>query len=564
MPGIVGFSCNGLPKERCVRALEAMTSAITHRDGYAVDDPFCDDAVCAGRAHTRIFNPGPQPAVAGDVHVWLDGEIVNHDELAADAGVVAESDPALLAALYAGEGLSFLRRIDGYYTAVIYDAARGLVHLAADRYGFRHVYWTERGGRFAWASELKALADVPDMDIVIDPDAVEEFLRVGQFLNDRTWFSGVELIPQGEVVTWNAADATVTKTPYWSYDEVKQKEPAGEEELLVEWERLFRRAVERRCRSGRIGSLLSGGLDSRAVVAAIPPDVSPLHLLTFGKSGSDDVEIARRVAAVRGAVHHAQILGADNWLKNRFRSVWWTDGQINLIEIHGSADIDERPQWFDVNVSGFIGDLSMGGSYIVGIPRHEIDALKNRVRRFTCVGLRNSLPVTEVRLPFADNDLLVFSLEIPDRLRKDHVIYNRLLLKCFPDYFRSIPWQKTGRPITWGPRLSAAAALWSKAQNELRAKVPWLGPGSRHFISHDQWIRQEPARSLLGKLIENPDALYPEYVDADEVRGLWRRHLAGEKLASRVGLHATFEVWLQQLFNREYRSGPSLDPTVTT
>ena len=561
MPGLVGFSCGPLERPACVAALDAMKALVTYRDFYGIDEAFCDGVVCASRAHTRIFQPEPQPARRGEVYVWLEGEFLNREELCTRHSVSAATDPDLLAVLYTrAHDFSFLRDVDGFFAAVIYDAARGLLHLVPDRYGFRHLYWSDRGGRIAWASELKAFLHVPGFALSIDADSVERFFTAGYFTGDRTWLDGVEVVPGGTVLTWDLAGGAREATRYWSYEEIHVMDPLpDEDEVIEEWGRLFADSVARCARRGRVGVLLSGGLDSRAIVAALPRSLDPAHLVTFGQEGSDDVEIARRVARLRGADHHVMLIDERSWLRDRFEGVWWTDGQLNLIDLHSKFTLEPRRAWFDINISGFIGDVTMGGSFLRGSRESEFAAMRNRFRRFTSVGLRMSQPLSESRLPYVANDLLEFSFSIPSALRKNHYIFNRMLLRAYPDYYRTIPWQKTGVPITWPHRLSNAAHYWGKATDRVktRLRLPGVMPRRRmHFGSYDLWMRREPARALFDAILTNPDALYPSYLEGVDVPGLWRRHLAGERLGSRVGLYVTFEVWLQQLFNATHREGP--------
>lgn len=568
MPGLVGFTCGDTARADCTRALDAMAALVTYRDFYGVDEAFCDGVVCAGRAHTRILQPQPQPAVAGGIRVWLEGEFLNRDEVRARHGVQAVTDPGILAELAGrGDDFSFLRDIEGSFVAVVYDTERSLLHLITDRYGFRHLYYSERGGRVSWASEFKAFAKVPGFDLAIDTDTVERVFSVGWFTGDGTWLEGVSLVPGATVLTWSLPGKERETSTYWSYDEIEVMDPVpGEDELIEEWARLFEESVARCCRGARVGALLSGGLDSRAVVAAMPREVDPVPLLTFGQRGSDDVEIARRVAAVRAGEHHVELFDETSWLEHRFEGVWWTDGQANVADLHGAFTVEKRREWFDVNVSGFIGDLNMGGSYVHETPQDEFDAMNNRVRRFTSVGLRTAQPFCENRLPFAGNALIEFSFAIPGSLRRDHYLYNKLLLRHYPDYYRTIPWQKTGVPITWPHRLATAARYVGSAAEKVKSRLAAAGLSPRrqkYFGSYDRWMRREPARGVLEGLLTDPGALYRGYIGSIDVADLWRRHLAGENLGSRVGMAVTFELFLQQLFKGKYREGPTRDSLKT-
>ena len=124
--------------------------------------------------------------------------------------------------------------------------------------------------------------------------------------------------------------------------------------------------------------MLSGGLDSRAIVAALTDDAAPFQMATFGQDHSAHIAIAARVARVRGGEHHVQNLSPANWIEERFAGVWWTDGQLNLLDMHGAEKLGERRNWFDVNISGFIGDLTMGGSHLGASQQDEYRTIASR------------------------------------------------------------------------------------------------------------------------------------------------------------------------------------------
>jgi asparagine synthase (glutamine-hydrolysing) len=92
--------------------------------------------------------------------------------------------------------------------------------------------------------------------------------------------------------------------------------------------------VERRCRPGeRVGLQLSGGLDSRAILAAMPKTDTPIHALTFGTIGDPEIEIAAQAAKIKS--HPPSLLSAGRQLLNGRRDlVWQLDGELNVIHAH--------------------------------------------------------------------------------------------------------------------------------------------------------------------------------------------------------------------------------------
>lgn len=565
MPGLVGFTNTNASPEDSRRALERMRDLLSYGESRHVDELFCDEHVCASRSHTNIIQPHPQPVSESGIHVWFDGEFYNREELLddfVDTSSFHANDPALLLALYQHDReFKFLNRVDGIYAAVIYDAGSRRVHLISDRYGLRHLFWTAQGNRFAWASEVKAMLELPGFEPKIDRETVDDFFRLGHLTGDRTWFEGVELLPSGTLLTWDLTSHAVDRRRYWWWDDIKPLEGApDEEELARELGRLFRASVERRSRhGGRVGLTLSGGLDSRAILAAIPEEIRPVAV-TFGRKSCDDVRIAARAAAVRGAEHHVAELNVSNWLAPRLEGVWTTDGQLNVMHMHISIVAPLLKQLYDVNLDGFLGDATIGGSYI---DNHEGDVkwnLDNRGRRFISQGPSVLRPFVETRLPFFDNEFLKLAMAVPESLRKDSYLYHKMLLLAFPEYFRDIAWQRTGAPIVWPQRDVKRRSFFSEKRQRLSEILEYYGlyrHPTHSYADYANWIRREPASSFFAKLLQDPSALYAEYIPRDQVIHTWERHMKGRDRTDDLGRFLTFEIWLRQVFKGEYRIAPS-------
>jgi asparagine synthase (glutamine-hydrolysing) len=292
--------------------------------------------------------------------VWLDGEFYNRDQICQSLGSDACSDPQLLVELFRAnrkdETFRFLRQINGIYSAVLYDVERRLLYLITDRYGLCHMYWTEQGGRLAWASEYKAFLALPAFQPEIDRRTVTDYFEMGHCLEDRTWFEGVQVLSPGSVLVCDLPQGVQRKVRYWGWDQIQPMSGATDEgEVVEEAGRLFRQAVARACAvGGRVGVHLSGGLDSRALLAAIPERDEPIHTVTFGQRGCDDIRFAQQAAKVRGAIHHVAEMNAANWLDDRFDAVWWLDGQKNLLHMHALHGLRVSRAYYDANLHGYL------------------------------------------------------------------------------------------------------------------------------------------------------------------------------------------------------------------
>ena len=143
-----------------------------------------------------------------------------------------------------------------------------------------------------------------------------------------------------------------------------------------------------------------------------------------------------------------------------------------------------------------------------------------------------------------------------------------MLLETYPEFFNKIPRQGTGgEPISppgVGRKLKkktekVAYRIHNKVKRVVRKNglsFPDWDPTQKKGDFHDYntWIREEPAREFVEKVLLNPDALYPQYIDQEKVNAHWQAHLSGEKNQfDKLGQILTFEIWLQQVFNGCYR-----------
>lgn len=562
MSGIVGFTFGSASRLRnnANRVLGEMQGLITHQDFYVKDELFCDGYVCATRSHLNISQKRQQPYHELGMYVWLDGEFYNQGELCEQLVPVNSNDLELLLKLFlkSNGDFRFLEQIDGTYSAVIYDSNQKKIHLITDALGLRQLYWIVRDGCLVWGSEVKAMLALPNFHPKIDSRALDEFLSVGHLLGDRTWFEGVELLPSGTVLTWDIKQRSIKKQRYWWWDEIRPLAGRIDEgEVVEELGRLFIDAVNRRSRQGeRVGLKLSGGCDSRAVLAAMPERGYPIHAVTFGKKGCEDIRIAGLAARARGATHHVVEINRRNWFILRVRGVWKTDGHLELLHMHDIGALPELKERFDILLSGRLASLSIGASYLGKSHMNEIQKIQNRGRRFIKLANETNDLYLASRSPFTDNNLVRFSKAIPIRLRRNAYIYHKMLLNTFPQYFRTIPWEAIGVPISWPTSIVRGIQFSQRVKQKLLRELSRVGfqDKDRHnYADYTTWIRQEPARSFFGSNLNNPKALYPEFISRERVLTDWENHLKGWNRAAQLSRYLTLEIWLQQVFEGKYR-----------
>ena len=556
MPGLAGY-CG----ERAPAMVMKMVRSLRHRSTY-VESCFVADQHCAisrmdfewTDQHSCTFNDR-------GISVTLSGEIFNLDDVVRSSGVRARNAAEFISELVRSDGpLDHLAEIDGLFFAVILDRTTETVTLVMDRYGLRHLYMTEGRDYVGFASDVKALLGLGANEDPISEAGVSAFWHEGAFTDNGTWFENISLLPPASITEICAARAEVrSQRVYWeptsrdtdgTFD---GDQDAASEQLGF----LFRRAVERRIPEEEFVVPLSGGLDSRAIVAAIPQNRS-FASITFGQMDCGDYRIAKRVSKLRGCRNDFFEISEGNWLDSRIAGVWWTDGQLNLLHMHAFGRQMQRSIKQRASISGYLGDGILGGLYLKDRGTTMWDNITGPGRRRVSEGPRigNIHLDYGTRCPFIENSLVDFVLTLPRDWLTDSGIYNRMLLREFPQYFRTIPWQKTGYPISYpywyvSNMVRARRHLRKVARPLLHDRID-----RKRLANYAVWTRQGDGRELFEKLLFSKSALYPCIIPRDQVQRVWEQHLKGRNEAIKLGRFVTIEIWLQQVFNRRFRPDP--------
>lgn len=551
----------------------------------------------AGRVHLGVFAPEPQPArePSGRYTLWLDGEIQNLEDLHVRYGPPdreARSDSDRLLQLHLRCGWKFLREANGLFVIALHDHEERRITLVSDRYGLRPVYWAHTNEVFAYAGEVKTLYRVPGLSGRVDAGSVNEFLAFGYLLGDRTWLEGVEQLATATVLT--ASDQGIEQERYWSWGEIRTEpfRPGCAREFADRMGLLWTQAVARSADRKRLTVCLSGGLDSRAVVAALPSETS-FHTITFGQEGCDDRRFAAQVAVVRGCPNHPIEISAGNWLAPRIDAVYRTDGMLPILDMHGVEALPTIARFSDVDIQAFAGDLILGGSYLsqasLNWPRGAFDEvlrsiyrpsplvcdtaarerlktvlapyqdlaqsdyfyLDNRVRRFTYQGTTTLRATCERRFPSFDPALIEHAYSLGAMGRYEGQAYHQMLLARFAAYFASIPWQKTGLPIgapRWRHRLQDTQRLALRVAGlaGVRPATRWLK--RRSFVDYGAWLKSTAFREFLAGLLLSRAPRSAEHLAQDKTRSLLHGFLDGDqRYLGVISNLMTLEIFLRQL-----------------
>lgn len=333
MCGIAGLFAVG---DRAVDVATArrMSRAIAHRgpddDGLvafradakgldALDASAADvaGAFCAF-AHRRLaildLSPaGHQPMASADGRLWItfNGEIYNFPELRRELEALGRAfrtrtDTEVLLAGYEAWGPAVVERLNGMFAFALLDArdpADPVLFLARDRFGQKPLYVAEAGGGVAFASELKALLEVPGVSREIDLAALDAYLALLWVPEPRTILRAVRKLPAGASLRITRRGREERR--WWTPD-VPGGPPVDEDAAARELAAILARAVTRTSIADvPVAAFLSGGLDSTAIVALMARAGAPpvaAHAVGFSAADRahegfpDDLAYAREVA----------------------------------------------------------------------------------------------------------------------------------------------------------------------------------------------------------------------------------------------------------------------------
>ncbi|WP_435359451.1 asparagine synthase-related protein [Haloarchaeobius sp. DFWS5] len=310
---------------------------------------------------THPASTDPQPASTGDVTVWCWGEVYGYD---GPTGYVScDRPPAdFIAELYDRRGRRAFADVNGLFAAVVRGGDR--VELVTDRLGTRPFYYTRIDGGVVFSTHIQSLDRHPAVTTGFDPDFVTEYLACKRAYGVHTPLSGVtQTQPAAVSVVDPGGDGALAHQRYWR--PVHRPVDRPKSYFVRELADRFERAVaERTSDRGRTGVLLSGGSDSRLVLAALDSlgrDATMFHLNEWENA---EYDIARESAATtddefvfcrRDPDYQARALERNPAMMNFV-------GYFN--QAHAAGFEDEIRGRVDHLLTGHYGDMLFKGNHL--------------------------------------------------------------------------------------------------------------------------------------------------------------------------------------------------------
>jgi asparagine synthase (glutamine-hydrolysing) len=582
MPGIAGIITSHGEDPRPFQDIERMVKSMIH-EGSDVSASYRDE-----RLGLAVGWVGQEGDLADSQPVWNErkdlalvfaGEDSREDSeiegLRAKGHAIGSGDRDHLVHLFEEKGERVFAELNGVFSGLLIDRTQNRLVLFNDRYGLNRIYYHEHDGAFYFASEAKALLAVGPRLQGIGQDRLAEFFAYGCTLHDAPLFSGLSLVPAGS--RWSFyRGRPIIKERYFRWEEWAEQPPWPEEAYEERLRDVFPRALRRCLRGGRkIGISLTGGIDTRMIMAWAPPLPFKRPCYTFGGLFRDsaDVRIARKVAAACQQRHEA--IRIQKSFFSEFpalakRSVLYSDGTM---DIGGSVELfmNRRARAIaPVRLTGNYGDQVLRrvvGFKPLGLERGIFE--EGFARRLDAVGTagspegedalsffctkqlpwhhyaRRAIETTQltVRTPFLDNELVALAYRAPEGARSLAASL-RLIAAGDPALARIATDRGVilhALPVVGALRRWASTFTFKAEYAYDYGMPPWLARldrrlgflrleslflGRHKFYHFRTWYRNELKRYVMEMLLDARTLARP-YLNGKGLEGLVGAHMSG-------------------------------------
>jgi asparagine synthase (glutamine-hydrolysing) len=484
------------------------------------------------------FSPEPARHPTG-LYLWMSGEAFDWPS---QGGIDRPAESRTLAfrsrllEAITNNGPRAIADLDGEYQIAIWNPKSRSLWLN-DRFAAIPLYIASSRRGTAFGGGVRGLLMAPGVPAEPDPEAIREAVTFGGYrLGSRTNVRHVRMIAPATIV--QIAPDVITTKRYWTWSDLRDGDAIDDVELLNETRRLWSAAICRRLDGAQQpGLTLSGGLDSRAIVAEASRQ-QRMRAVTYGVPHSDDVRIAERVARASGAEWTLFPLYARGWLERRTSRILETDGLMDLVDLMHTEVLERLPSFFDVLLSGYIGDAVAGSTlYFAGRPSDLLGTMpyyggalgmshpealavaeelihgtagpprfapyEHKLPQSTSRITAAARPYATVRRPFVDYRFFETCQRIPAAWRANHCWRERWLVSTYPQYFARIPNQQTGVPaqastIRWQVTRTARYAWRSLLRGVRTLRMPVVVP-ERSYHPDDRYWSQPDERSRIGR-----------------------------------------------------------------
>lgn len=614
MPGIVGIVNRGLAPDTANRQVAEMVECMRHERFYTSGTcSFPNLGIHAGwiahegsMAADQVFwNEGQDVALLFAGECFVDSEVRTH--LKRQGHELGDAAGDWLVHLYEEKEEGFFQSLNGLFSGLLLDLRNQRGYLFNDRYGIERLYWFEAGEATYFATEAKALLRVLPQLREFDPEGVTDFLAFGCTLEWRTLFKGMHLAPGGSL--WRIENGECRKSRYFDPTEWESLPILPDEAFQARFQETFTRLLPRYFASdSEVGVSLTGGLDTRMIMAALPSETARPVTYTFCGANPElrDARIASRVAAACGLRHEVIHIETDflsNFADLADRTVWVTDGCFGPSGAHEIYLNRKARALSPIRLTGNFGSeilrsmstlkpLNLASELISPDLVKVLDSSVSpqhgeRTHRVTFAAfeevpwnLFGSLAAgrsqVTFRTPYLDNEIVALGFQAPDSVRTSVTSAVEYVQHANPR-LGEIPTDRgegTGNSTFKQTMQKGYAEVSLKMDYYCSEGLPFglaaLDPlfqwtsaclgikGQHKFLSYRNWLRRELADYATTRL-EEASRLSLPFIEKGSLRTLARDHIAGRRNRTReINAVLTLEAIDRLLLNRTGQETPGV------
>ncbi len=379
----------------------------------------------------------PMTTVRGDTWIAYNGEVFNFAETRAELERLghafrSQSDTEVIANAYEEWGDECVHHFRGMFAFLIWDLKNQRLFAARDRLGIKPLYWANTPQGLILGSELKALLATGFIRPELNLEALNYYLAFYSVPTPHTMLSGVQALPPGHCLSWEAATQRVTLRQYWDVPPARPVR-ADESEIRAELRRLLEESIRLRMIADvPVGAFLSGGVDSSAVVGLMTR-IAGERLKTFSigfeaEGTQIDERNYAKIVAERYHTDHTEVVVSGQQVADELDRIIWAMDQPSGDGLNTYLVSQATAKHVKVALSGLGGD-----ELFAGYPQFKLlqqadtydplwQALPNPFRAFMSVGARTvsglvNRPGLNNIFAFAEDDFL-------GRYGRTRVLYN--------------------------------------------------------------------------------------------------------------------------------------------
>jgi asparagine synthase (glutamine-hydrolysing) len=516
-----------------------------------------------------------------DVYLGFAGENfadqTDIDALRAKGHEFDSGNASYLSHLYEEMGDGFLEGLNGWFSGVLADLRENKVVVFNDRFGLGRIYYHENADGFYFASEAKALLKVLPQLRQLDMQSFGEFFSCGAALQNRSLFSGISLLPAASVWTFRPQQA-VKKELYFKNEVWENQVQLPASEYYEKLRETFTRILPKYFQGNqRVALSLTGGLDSRMIIASAAPPPESLPCYTFGGMYREcaDVRLSKQIAETSRQRH--QTISISPEFFSEFpslaeRSVYYTDGTMDVtgaVELfanrlareiapvrmtgnYGSEVLRANlvfkagspcPSMFDQEFTPFLRSAETTYAGEKSIPRTAFIVSK-QVPWYHYARLALEQSQITVRSPYLDNELVALAYQAPSDIALNKELSLRFIADGNPALAR-IPTDRgvVARPGAYAGRFKVfrqefmprAEYVYDYGMPQWFAKVDrLLSPfhlerlflGRQKFYHFRIWYRDQLSPYVKSVLLDHRTLARP-YLNARYVEDIVTAHVKG-------------------------------------